>query len=60
MCRTPRIAVNADERTARRSVPATFVGCVGRKPGEGELNGAIANGTSPSPRFARPSQREGD
>ncbi len=27
MCRPPRIAVNADERTARRSVPATFVGC---------------------------------
>ncbi len=26
MCRPPRIAVNADERTARRSVPATFVG----------------------------------
>ena len=28
MCRPPRIPLNADERTARRSVPATFVGCV--------------------------------
>ncbi len=28
MCRPPRPAVNADERTARRSVPATSVGCV--------------------------------
>ncbi len=28
MCRLPGIEVNADERTARRSVPATFVGCV--------------------------------
>ena len=27
--------------------------------GEGELNWTIALGTSPSPRFARPSQREG-
>ena len=27
MCRPPRIPLNADERTARRSVPATFVGC---------------------------------
>ena len=28
MYRPPRIPLNADERTARRSVPATFVGCV--------------------------------
>ncbi len=28
MCRPPRIPLSADERTARRSVPATFVGCV--------------------------------
>ncbi len=28
--------------------------------GEGELTFTIAVGTSPSPRFARPSQREGD
>ncbi len=28
MCRSPRITVNAYERTARRSVPATFVGYV--------------------------------
>ena len=28
MCRPPRIRLNADELTARRSVPATFVGCV--------------------------------
>ena len=28
MCRPPRIPLNADELTAWRSVPATFVGCV--------------------------------
>jgi hypothetical protein len=28
--------------------------------GEGEVNCTIAAGTSPSPRFARPFQREGD
>ena len=28
MCRPTRIPLNADQRTARRSVPATFVGCV--------------------------------
>ena len=28
MCRLPRIPADVQERTARRSVPATFVGCV--------------------------------
>ena len=28
MCRPPRIPANLEERTARRSLPATFVGCV--------------------------------
>jgi hypothetical protein len=31
MCRPPRIAANREERTARRSVPATFVVCVSIK-----------------------------
>ena len=30
MCRPPRIPANAYERTARRSVPTTVVGCVRR------------------------------
>ncbi len=38
--------------------PDDLSGRVGRKAREGELNCAIAVGTSPSPRFARPSQRE--
>ncbi len=37
--------------------PDDLSGRVGRKAREGELNCAIAVGTSPSPRFARPSQR---
>lgn len=28
MCRPPRISANLEERTARRSGPATLVGCV--------------------------------
>ncbi len=50
MCRPPRIAGNADERTARRSMPATIAGCVfaarlkaweGHKPGSVRFRAAI-------------------